>query len=515
MREVSVEANWEIVFPDQCDAAKVNRMLNEQRLYEWDWDTFIWDVPYLETILTEHPAEYDYLFVTRFLKARAAHLLLTETASISSTEVCEGIARHKLQYAAMYRHLFLNELRDVLAEFGEAASGIGARYFLTNIRRVEREYLRIVEAVALMPEAAEDFTNYPLCCWVDGELAHDSGCALLIPSPVTVRVRIDENFAYSTIRPCREEVLSGKPQHCRKGYFRECGTAITATDRDLQRMSQIPRNPDEIGAIDYDGSRIGYYRTYASKDKTTLTVVCADRTMILSQHGKYPPGTYPKRIYPGMILGGLAEEAYIVDFDNGVCDGYQIEIRAHAEDELPWVPQKRAVVGRARSVFSMNANGRKRERERLREMRERMYSRQRTDGSEEQPGNAGGVAVADRLQTAKTVDAVAEVELQAEPKERTVKIGDDYINIEIDGYVIDFYRKKKRREFVEFLHKRKLNTGVDEFFYDDAKQDYFEATGRTVESERLDDDLFKGQQKEFRLLFKVLDAKKKWYRIMI
>ena len=96
-----------------------------------------------------------------------------------------------------------------------------------------------------------------------------------------------------------------------------------------------------------------------------------------------------------------------------------------------------------------------------------------------------------------------------------VEIERDYMVIRIGDEEIDFFRKKKRREFVKFVHQRKLQTGEDTFKFQDMVEDMAQQTGRTIESERFEDDLFKGQSKEFHLLFQVVNRRKDLYRIKI
>lgn len=96
-----------------------------------------------------------------------------------------------------------------------------------------------------------------------------------------------------------------------------------------------------------------------------------------------------------------------------------------------------------------------------------------------------------------------------------VEIEKDYKRIVIDGYEIDLSRKFKRRRFLEYLHKRKAATGEASFCYEHAKEDYEQQTGTKISSDRFEDDLFKGQVREFGLLFKVVNKKKGTYRLLI
>ncbi len=236
MREEILQARGDVEFPADCDAETVSQLLNGQRLYDWSWSLFIRDLPYLYELLTNRPAVFDYLFVTRFLVARASHLLRTGPFATSFPEVWGGICRHKLQYAATYRHLFLRELEIVLKEGGVDLKNGGTRLFLTRILNMEEQYLCVVESVELIPDTAVDFNTYPMLCWVGDEAGEDSGCSLLIPPSVDVPARIEEYLAYTTVRPCKMELATARARRERDRRYREIGRLITPTDRDLWRM---------------------------------------------------------------------------------------------------------------------------------------------------------------------------------------------------------------------------------------------------------------------------------------
>lgn len=489
MTEETLQARWDVDFPEDCDAAAVCTLLDQGRLYDWNWDDFIWDLPYLNKLLAERPAVFDYLFVTRFLTARASHLLMNGPFMSGVAEVWGEVARQKLQYAGLYRHLFVDALRGVLAPAASGGGRFANRMFVTKIQEVEHVFLRMVEAICLMPESAADFAGYPVGCWVLGGVHGDSGCELLLPPPVAVAVDVEEAHAFRKIRPCKLERAGLIIQNRKASCFREVGCRITSTDRDLQRMCRVEAEGC-AGDVRYEEDHFGYYRTIANAAKDELLVVCGNRTLTLIQAGEARPGTCPTRIYPGIAGGNSDEHVYLVDFDNGVSDFFRIEVRAHSGEEALMAPThqfgKKKPVGATRRAevrdLKTEVGGQ------MTDTGDGRFYREDAKGTKREEGQ--------------------------EPDPRVV-IDKDYKRIVIDSQEIVFGRKYKRRKFLEFLHKRKLATGEAEFCYDHAKEDYAAATGTTLDSERLDDDLFKGQPKEFRLLFKVVNRKKKIYRLLI
>ena len=101
-------------------------------------------------------------------------------------------------------------------------------------------------------------------------------------------------------------------------------------------------------------------------------------------------------------------------------------------------------------------------------------------------------------------------------KDGDVRVVGDYKTIVVDGVTIDLTRKFKRRAFVRHVHQRKLKTGEDTFYYDEMREAFNNSQKRfTIQSERFERDLFKGQSKEFRLLFEEVDGASDLYRIKI
>ncbi len=103
-------ADWTIPYPATCDISAALRALEATELCYWSWDSFIWDLAKLRDLLRTRPVEFDYLYVTRFLKARAAYLARVGPFSSCIVTVLDGITRYRLQVAGIYRHLFMLEL---------------------------------------------------------------------------------------------------------------------------------------------------------------------------------------------------------------------------------------------------------------------------------------------------------------------------------------------------------------------------------------------------------------------
>ena len=94
MRERPFVAGWSVFYPTtpsadgsepEVKADEIWRMLQSMLLVNWHWDLFIWDLRRLLHLLTTAPAEFDYLFVTDYLRARAAYLLNWLGSAFSSS----------------------------------------------------------------------------------------------------------------------------------------------------------------------------------------------------------------------------------------------------------------------------------------------------------------------------------------------------------------------------------------------------------------------------------------------
>ena len=74
MQERAYAADWNVPHPPVTSVESTWELLQSQLMVNWGWDLFIWDLQELLRLLTKTPAEFDYLFITNFLKARAAYL---------------------------------------------------------------------------------------------------------------------------------------------------------------------------------------------------------------------------------------------------------------------------------------------------------------------------------------------------------------------------------------------------------------------------------------------------------
>jgi hypothetical protein len=507
MREVTRQASWEIEFPEDCTPDDVCGILEQNRLYEWSWDYFAWDIPRAYQLLDEQPATFDTLFLIRVLVARASHLMMTAPFKSSLQDVWSGIARHKLQYAAIYRHLLLEAMRDELADDLDAMLLLrGPRWFQTKIMAMETDYLRTIESICLMPDDTDDFEGYPLSCWVKGELCTDSACSILMPPAVDLAVRIEEHPAFRIVGPGRAELTEMVHKGKEPRYFKECGSQITSTDYDLKLLCES-KSPGSRQTFFYGEHGIGYYSA-ASNGSSELIVVCADRTLVIEQRDfGTKPGPYPVRIYPGSPTERKDAHAYLVEFDNGTVDHYWLHVRAHTEREAEAVEkrQTRADTIRKQQARRTSRHG----------WRAAKSTYRKTKGERVTPNGQSPTTVTAGKRAQPSAATAVQTTAASTKKDSDIVIKNQYRQIIVNGYVIDFGKKYKRRQFVEFLHKRKQRTGESVFCYEHAKEDFENTTGRTLRCDRFEEDLFKNQPKEFRLLFTPINKEKRTYRLLI
>jgi len=97
----------------------------------------------------------------------------------------------------------------------------------------------------------------------------------------------------------------------------------------------------------------------------------------------------------------------------------------------------------------------------------------------------------------------------------SVKIIGSYDVIRIGDEEVVFGRKYKRRGFVRFLHERKQRTGEDSFYFEEMKEEYERVTGKAIRSDRFEEDFFRGQSREFHLLFEEVDKASGRYRLKV
>ena len=106
-------ADWYVPYVAELSPDETWNLLRAQLLVQWNWDLFIWDLRELLRLLTTAPAEFDYLFLTYFLKARAAYLAATGPFDFTQQDILIGIGTKRVQFATIYYRLLLAKLRLV------------------------------------------------------------------------------------------------------------------------------------------------------------------------------------------------------------------------------------------------------------------------------------------------------------------------------------------------------------------------------------------------------------------
>ncbi len=66
-------AEWGVNPPESNHPQATWNHVKSHLICRWSWDHFVWDLPELNRLLRTRPSEFNYLYVTRHLKARAAY----------------------------------------------------------------------------------------------------------------------------------------------------------------------------------------------------------------------------------------------------------------------------------------------------------------------------------------------------------------------------------------------------------------------------------------------------------
>lgn len=341
MRDESCPVDWAITYPDRCDEIDVWNMLFRKRICKWNWDAFIWNLPELNRLLTQRPIEFNYLYVTRFLVARAAYLAVQGPFRSSQCIVLGGIGRHKVQVAALYRHVLLIELERAVFQCTQrpARALEEDRLFQVNIGVAEKTFLEILEVIGLIDDPDFICHGYRLECWRSGLLEGD-GCPArsIMPPAVSVPVQVELMRGYRKLKPAAREVAMKIASGLPVLTVRERDGLESATDLELERLSGLPK-VNGYPCIRYGDECIQYYRVTTNDLKDTLYVVCADRTLRIKGAPADLPGSRPR----GIFAEGPAHEPnsaeYMVRFDNGMVGSYHLSFRAHRENEKYDVPR--------------------------------------------------------------------------------------------------------------------------------------------------------------------------------
>jgi hypothetical protein len=482
--EEKYQAAWAIEYPDECDTVTVFNILGSNLLVEGVWNGFPWDLKHLHKLLTEKPVEFDYLHVTRMLKSRASQLIKDGPFQSQPTTVQEGIARFKLQWPSIYRYFFLQELESTVSNMRKDPNldRNADRLFLAAVRHMEQKYLHLMEVLCLEDDDDASCYGYSKRSWMKGELVNGGICVSLVPDAVEVPVYTKRVRGTRIVKPGREELARRLLTETREREFREAACMVRETDAELEKLCCRVK-PKRMKCIQYAGRWIPYYRTIINDEKDTLFVICADRTLRIEQAEEDRPGSYPEEIFSDW-LGWGCNNTYLVRFVNGTVGGFTLTCRAHRESEAQHASKSSKALPRARARFGQ--------------------------GMPERPTE--GPKASHHTEAKQLVDPVL---VGDATKNSDVIIARDYMVIHIGGIRIDFFKKKKRRDLVRFIHEWSQVTGIKTFSFREKAEDFAKKTGRTIECDRFEEDFFKGQSLEFRLLFEIVDKRMDLFRIRI
>lgn len=123
MRERPFVACWSVIYPPPSPVAPAStqgtggaqqgvggdpepdavwRLLQSMFLVNWRWDLFVWDLREQLRLLTTAPAEFNYLFVTDYLRARAAYLAATGPFDCAQQAVLAGLGKYRVQFTSRF-----------------------------------------------------------------------------------------------------------------------------------------------------------------------------------------------------------------------------------------------------------------------------------------------------------------------------------------------------------------------------------------------------------------------------
>jgi hypothetical protein len=523
VRERPFVAAWSVMYPTPPEADQTWRLLQSMLLVAWNWDRFIWDLRELLRLLTTAPSEFNYLFVTDSLRARAAYLAANGAFDCTQQDILLGLGRHNVQFTSIYYRLLVGMLREVLgSEAGAQMIRDGEeRLFMLAIKRVEGQYIEILQVIALDPDGDEEIHGHSLKSWISGEVLCDGRFQSAVPEDVNVRVVVQRCGRHRLVRPTARDMVR-KIKRCEafRSYLQRAGD-MRRNDIEAEKLSLRPKI-EGYQLVKYGDLEFQYYLTLTNDSKATLYVVCADRTMRIHEQNGVPPGTCPTAI--GVFdTGGGDEDLYVVTFDSGAVGVYTIDFRPHKQEEHEHVPdillktpydngqmahgtdvasapqiigaycaftpgQKFPAQGGVGGKSDHTASSTKRP---------------------EKRGNEGRGDVA--LENGDQKSAVGG---------EAVKIIGDFKMIQCGNRKLDLSRKHKARGFVRFLHDR-LSGEDRRDFYVDEMRDAFNAEapvgkpGRRWTSDRFREDLFKGKEKDFDLVFETLDKASGHYSLKL
>lgn len=339
MQERCYPADWTVPHSPVSGPEATWVLLQSLLLVNWSWDLFVWDLRELLRLLTARPAEFNYLFLTVHLKARAAYLAAMGPFDCPQQTILIGIGSKRVQFAGIYYRLLLPVLREVL-DSEEGAKLIGdreERLFQLAIREVERRYIDILQVIALELEMSEVIHGHSIESWVTGTEVRNGKRVSALPGPVDVRVNMQRYGRHRLVGPnARDMVRKILKREAVRTFLQRTGV-MSRTDIEFEKLSRCAKARN-YWTVKYGDLEVEFYMTLTNTEKTTLYVVCADRTMRIHQRNGVPPGSKPTMIEVTDV-SGTGEDLYLVTFDNGSVGIYAIDFRPHKEKEHDHVPE--------------------------------------------------------------------------------------------------------------------------------------------------------------------------------
>lgn len=338
MQERPDNATWWVPDSGTPSPDRTWRLLQSLHFAKWHWDMFLWDLRGLLRVLTTTPSEFTYLFVTAFLKARAAYLACNGPFDCAQQEILIGLGMRRVQFASIYYRLFVRTLREVLdSDAGQRLIGAREeRLFSVAIATMERQYIEILEVICLGAEPGVMIHGLDVESWATGtELSHGKRVRA-VPEPVQVNAMVQRMGSYLLVRASPDEmvkkIISG--DYIRSFLLQT--DALQGPEMEMAKLSRRPRVKD-YPVVRYGAMEFQYFVTLTNTKKRILYVVCADRTMRIHQVKGMEPASKPISIEPSGLKAGEVD-LYLVKFDNGKQGFFTITFRSHNDSEHEHVP---------------------------------------------------------------------------------------------------------------------------------------------------------------------------------
>lgn len=491
MNDATCLADWKVSYPAAKDGeSDLLGLLRGRLMCNWSWDVFLWDLKELRRLLTKCPEEFNYYYVTRFLVARATYLAWRGPFECSGSDVLAGLAKRNVQFAGIYRHLFMLELeRAKYLRKPDTLIPQDERFFQLTIVDMEEGFRRLLEALTCLDDPNEDIMGHPVREWLAGAVTVDGERVELVPPTVRVNVQSEDLRSYRKIKPCRNEI--GRKLVRKDTIFtvRERHGLETPCDMDLERLctwNTMKGHP----VVKYGDDCFQYFAATMNESRDAIDIVCADRTLQIVNE-TILPGTAPREIHTWWL--GENRGVYEVSFDNGKRGLCQLSVRPHKEAESKHVPV---------SVT-------------------RQVNRRGLDLA-----GCSGVRVGVPVRLADEPSAGAERTIRTTVPQRTQHSGatvpvfcrglpvatvrNQWKEIGLpSGDVLDLGgKKRKRRELLKAVWEHCQKEGRRDFLFETVRADLAQQqhAASSVKSDRFRHDVFKGDQEAFDEMFTVLGA---------